>query len=381
MAQVTPISGIVNSYYRVVEVLPAKSCVRLNTTAGLNYNDKVMIVQMKGASINTSSSSSFGDTTSLNNAGNYEIGIVCHVDGDSLFLVYMLLNQSVVPGPFETWMMLLRDHGTLSLREVLEPAIFYARTRHPLVERASATIATVEPLFREHWKTSAAIYLPGGNVPPPGTMLRNPALAATYERILKEAESAGGDRVRQIERARQMWSRGFVAEAIDKFCRTVEAMDSSGAPHGGLLTADDMASWAPTIEAPATFDYGRFTVCKAGFWSQGPVLLQQLALLKGFDLDGLDPAGRISSTCWSESSKLAFADREKFYGDPNFVKVPDKMLLSEAYNDERRRLDQRRGESRSPAGFDRGLRRRGACRQGRECDGHRRTHRGRARRR
>ena len=276
------------------------------------------------------------------------------------------LLAACVPGPFETWMMLLRDHGTLSLREVLEPAIFYARDGAPLVERASATIATVEPLFREHWKTSAAVYLPGGNVPPPGTLLKNPALAATYERILKEAESAGGDRVRQIERARQMWSRGFVAEAIDKFCRTVEAMDSSGTPHGGLLTADDMASWAPTIEAPATFDYGRFTVCKAGFWSQGPVLLQQLALLKGFDLDGLDPAGPDFIHLLVESSKLAFADREKFYGDPNFVKVPEKMLLSAAYNDERRRLVSDEASLDLRPGSIAGLRRRSAYRQGRK---------------
>ena len=248
------------------------------------------------------------------------------------------LLAACVPGPFETWMMLLRDHGTLTLRDVLEPAIFYASQGQPLVERASATIATVEPLFRDHWKTSAAVYLPGGKVPAPGTLLKNPALAATYERILKEAESAGGDRVKQIERARQMWSRGFVAEAIDKFCRTTEAMDSSGTPHRGLLTADDMASWAPTVEAPATFDYGRFTVCKAGFWSQGPVLLQQLALLKGFDLDGLDPAGPDFIHILVECSKLAFADREKFYGDPNFGKVPSKELLSEAYNAERRKL-------------------------------------------
>jgi gamma-glutamyltranspeptidase / glutathione hydrolase len=248
------------------------------------------------------------------------------------------LLAACVPGPFETWMMLLRDHGTLSLRDVLEPAIFYAREGQPLVERASATIATVEPLFRDHWKTSAALYLPGGKVPAPGTLLKNAALAATYERILKEAESAGGDRIRQIERARQMWSRGFVAEAIDKFCRTTEAMDSSGTPHRGLLTADDMASWAPTVEEPATFDYGRFTVCKAGFWSQGPVLLQQLALLEGFDLNGLDPAGPDFIHLLVECSKLAFADREKFYGDPNFGKVPSKELLSEAYNAQRRKL-------------------------------------------
>ena len=97
------------------------------------------------------------------------------------------------------------------------------------------------------------------------------------------------DRVAQIERARKAWSQGFVAEAIDKFCRTQEVMDVSGSPHRGVLSADDMARWQPTVEAPLTYDYGRYTVCKPGVWSQGPVMLQQLALLKGFDLDGLDP--------------------------------------------------------------------------------------------
>src|SRR6185295_14948595 len=248
------------------------------------------------------------------------------------------LLAACVPGIFETWMMLLRDHGTLTLRDVLSPAIFYAREGQPLVERASATIAMVEPLFREHWKTSAAVYLPGGAVPATGTLLKNPGLAATYQRILDEAESAGGDRVRQIEQARAMWSRGFVAEAIDKFCREQEAMDSSGTPHRGLLTADDIAAWTPTIEEPATFDYGRYTVCKPGVWSQGPVMLQQFALLKGFELDGLDPAGPEFIHLQIECAKLAFADREKFYGDPKFTDIPIATLLSDAYNDERRKL-------------------------------------------
>src|SRR6185437_14876565 len=146
------------------------------------------------------------------------------------------LLAACVPGTFETWMMLLRDFGTMRLRDVLEPAIFYAREGHPLVERESETIATVEGLFREHWKSSAAIYLPQGKVPQPGSLFHNPALAATYERVLKEAESAGGDRLRQIERARETWSRGFVAEAIDRFCRSEEAMDTSGVAHRGLLT-------------------------------------------------------------------------------------------------------------------------------------------------
>jgi gamma-glutamyltranspeptidase / glutathione hydrolase len=256
------------------------------------------------------------------------------------------LLAACVPGTFETWMLLLRDYGTLSLREVLLPAIGYAQNGYPLVERAHATIATVAALFRMHWPTSAAVYLPDDSVPATGTLFTNPALAATYVRILHEAESAGGDRIAQIERARACWSRGFVAEAIDRFCCTQEIMDTSGARHRGVLTADDMARWTPRIEAPLTYDYGRFTVCKTGPWGQGPVMLQQLALLKGFDLDGLDPTSADFVHLQVECAKLAFADREAFYGDPDFVDVPTTTLLSDTYNAERRRLV---GDTASPA--------------------------------
>jgi gamma-glutamyltranspeptidase/glutathione hydrolase len=248
------------------------------------------------------------------------------------------LLAACVPGTFESWMLLLRDYGSMRLRDVLEPAIAYARDGYPLVERASATIKTVEQLFRQYWPTSAAVYLPNNEVPKPGTIFSNKRLAETYARILSEAESAGGSREAQIERARKAWSQGFVAEAIDRFCRTQEVMDVSGSPHRGVLGGDDMARWQPTVEAPLTYDYGRYTVCKAGVWSQGPVTLQQLALLKGFALDGLDPAGPDFIHLQVECAKLAFADREKFYGDPNFTEVPIATLLSDAYNDERRRL-------------------------------------------
>jgi gamma-glutamyltranspeptidase/glutathione hydrolase len=248
------------------------------------------------------------------------------------------LLAACVPGMFDSWMMLLRDYGTLRLADVLAPAIGYAERGHPLVERAHATIATVEQLFRKHWPTSAAVYLPGGKVPATGTLFTNKRLAATYSRVLKEAESAGSDRVAQIERARKIWSQGFVAEAIDKFCRTQDVMDTSGHPHRGVLTGEDMARWQPRVEAPLTYDYGRYTVCKAGPWSQGPVMLQQLALLKGFSLDGLDVVGPDFIHLVVECSKLAYADREKFYGDPDFVEVPMTTLLSDAYNAERRKL-------------------------------------------
>src|ERR1700709_1864295 len=159
------------------------------------------------------------------------------------------LLAACVPGTFESWMLLLRDYGTLRLRDVLEPAIAYARDGYPLVERASATIKTVEQLFRKYWPTSAAVYLPNNEVPVPGMLFTNKKLSETYTRILQEAESAGGDRVAQIERARKTWSKGFVAEAIDKFCRTQAVMDVSGSPHRGVLRADDMARWQRTPQA------------------------------------------------------------------------------------------------------------------------------------
>ena len=248
------------------------------------------------------------------------------------------LLAACVPGTFETWMLLLRDYGTFALREVLSPAIGYAQNGHPLLERTHATIATVADLFRTYWPTSAKVYLPDGAPPPTGTLFANEVLAATYLRILKEAESAGGDRVAQIERARKSWSQGFVAEAIDRFCRTQDIMDTSGARHRGVLTGDDLARWTPRVEAPLTYDYRHYTVCKTGPWGQGPVMLQQLALLKGFDLDGLDPAGADFIHLQVECAKLAYADRDAFYGDPDFVEVPMATLLSDTYNSTRRRL-------------------------------------------
>jgi len=247
------------------------------------------------------------------------------------------LLPACIPGTFETFMMVLRDYGTMRLRDVLEPAIGYATHGHPIVERACATIATVKDLFREHWPTSAALYLPGGEVPEPGTHFRNPQHAETYLRILKEAEAGGGSREAEIERARAAWSKGFVAEAIDRFCRNTAVMDVSGRRHKGVLTADDMASWQPTIEAPLSYAYGDYTVLKPGSWTQGPVLLQMLAILKGFDLDKLGPTDPDFIHLWIEAAKLAYADREAFYGDPNFAKVPMDVLLSERYNSDRRR--------------------------------------------
>jgi gamma-glutamyltranspeptidase/glutathione hydrolase len=248
------------------------------------------------------------------------------------------LLSTVVPGAFGGWMTMLRDHGRLPLREVLEPAIGYFENGHPMLPRVSDTIGTLTDLFTNEWPTSGAVYLPGGNVPKGKELFRNKAAAETYKRILAESEAAGGSREKQIQTAYDSWYKGFVAEAMDKFCRTTEAMDSSGRRHKGLLTADDMARWTPSYETPASVTYHGWEVFKIGPWGQGPVFLQTLKILEGFDIGAMGPASPEFIHHVAEAMKLAFADREAYYGDPDFVKVPLATLLSDDYAAGRRKL-------------------------------------------
>ncbi len=246
------------------------------------------------------------------------------------------LLPAVVPGAFDAWCLLLRDWGSWELADVLAFAIGYARNGVHVVPRISATIEGVRPLFEQEWRTSAAVFLPNGNVPRPGSLFARPALAATYERVCKEA--VGGSREARIDAARCAWYQGFVAEAVDRFCRDTDVLDVSGRRHRGLLRGDDLARWSATVEAPLNYDYHGHTVLKCGPWSQGPAFLQQLALLRGFDLGAMDPYGAEFIHTVVECAKLAFADREAYYGDPDFVRVPTEALLSEDYNTERQRL-------------------------------------------
>ena len=248
------------------------------------------------------------------------------------------LLAACVPGTFETWMMLLRDYGTMSLAEVLAPRSAMRRT-------AIRCLSAPTPPSARSPRCFASIGRPRPRCICRTTRCRRPARCSPTRRsrppiarIIKEAESAGGERDSADRAGPPSVVAGFVAEAIDRFCRTQEIMDTSGARHRGVLTADDMARWTPHSEAPLTYDYKGYTVCKTGPWGQGPVTLQQLALLDGFDLDRLDPTGPDFVHLVVECSKLAYADRETFYGDPDFVEVPMATLLSDAYNSARRKL-------------------------------------------
>ena len=252
------------------------------------------------------------------------------------------LLAATVPGAVGAWLTLLRDHGTLPLDAVLRYAIEYAETGHPVHPRVAATVASVSEHFRTHWPTSAATWLSSDGAPPAaGSLLRNPVLASTYRRLLDAAR--GPSREAQIDAALAAWYSGFVAEAIDRFCR-YPVMDDSGRPHPGFLTGQDLAGWTPGYEPPVTLDWRGWTLAKAGPWSQGPALLQALAML-----DGVLPAGPRRSVrlrrhadtaevvhASVEAMKLAMADREAWYGDVDNVPVDD--LLSSAYAAERRAL-------------------------------------------
>ena len=248
------------------------------------------------------------------------------------------LLAACVPGAFDAWMLLLGEFGTFRLSEVMRYAIDYAEYGFPLVPQISTTISGVEGLFRDEWTSSARVYLRGNGVPEPGTLFSNPDLARTFRRIVSEAESRSEDRDGQIEAARDVFYRGFIAETIEQYVTSTRVMDTSGRRHAGLLGGEDLAAYRAGMEAPVTLDYEGYTVCKPGLWSQGPVFLQQLALLAGFDLVRMGHNSVEYIHTVVECAKLAFADREAHYGDPGFVDVMPDELLHPSYAEARRKL-------------------------------------------
>ncbi|MDQ3879127.1 MAG: gamma-glutamyltransferase, partial [Actinomycetota bacterium] len=247
------------------------------------------------------------------------------------------LLSACVPGAFDAWMTLLGRYGTLRVRDVMRYAIEYARGGVPVLDPIARSIHAARPLFESSWPSSAAVYLRGGRAPVAGSIFINHELAGTYERIVNEAEAASPDRDAQIEAARAAFYEGFVADAIAAYC-SLPAEDDSLQTHRGFLTADDLARWHSPIEEPVALSYRGLEVLKCGPWSQGPVFLQQLALLDGCGLDMMEVGGAEWVHTIVECAKLAFADREAFYGDPTRVDVPLDALLSTSYADERRRL-------------------------------------------
>ncbi len=241
---------------------------------------------------------------------------------------------AAVPASLDTWCRLLERFGTLRLEEVVAPARGLAEQGFPMEPFLEGILRLVAPRFRDHWPTSAAVYLPVRRI---GARQTNPALARFLGDLASAERATSGGREVGIRAARDHFYRGAPAEQIERFLRE-PILDATGRPHAGLLRADDLARYQGCIEDAISVSYRGAQVWKTPPWGQGPVFLQQLRLLEGFDLGGMGRGSADAFHTWIEVAKLAFADREACYADPRFADVPLGQLLDRDYADARRRL-------------------------------------------
>jgi gamma-glutamyltranspeptidase/glutathione hydrolase len=252
---------------------------------------------------------------------------------------------AAIPGAVDAWMILLRDYGTLGVGDVLQYAIDYARNGHPVLAAVSRTISGVSELFTEHWPTSARRWMPDGVVPTPGQIITNPEHAAVLQAMVDASQAAiaeGGSREEAVESARRAWRR-IVGVRVEEFFATPHR-HSDGGDYAGVMTAADLEDFSASYETPASIEFRGFTVAKVGAWSQGPSLLQALAILDGFDDELLDPSTEPGAHTVTEAMKLALADREVWYHDGLEEDALD-YLLSASYAAGRRKLIGERASS------------------------------------
>ena len=238
------------------------------------------------------------------------------------------LMPALVPGMVEAGLLALREYGTKSFSEVIGPAIEYADGM-PIDETRSSSIQRSVRFF-ELWPTSKAVFLPGGRIPAPGAIFRQPDLARTMRsmaEVEQKALAAGRNRTAAIDAVRDFFYRGDIARRIDAFSKA----------HQGLLRYEDMAEFKLQPEDALSTSYRGYQVYKPGFWSQGPAMIQALNILEGYDLKAMKYNSTEYLHTMVEVMKLVYADRDTYYGDPKFVKVPTERLLSKEYAAERRK--------------------------------------------
>jgi gamma-glutamyltranspeptidase/glutathione hydrolase len=234
---------------------------------------------------------------------------------------------ATVPGVLDAVVVALDQFGTKSLAEVMQPAIELA-DGFPIDELRVSYIERTRKIF-ERWPTSAKLFLPNGRVPKVGEMFSQPDLARTLREIVAAEHSAKAKgRHTALVAARDYFYKGAIAKRIAEFAEK----------NGGLLRANDFAAFHAKVEEPVKTTYRGYEIYKTGFWAQGPSMLELLNILEGYDLRAAKHNSADYIHTLVEAMKLAFADRDKFYGDPDFVKVPASELLSKDYAAMRRNL-------------------------------------------
>ncbi|MBL8210697.1 MAG: gamma-glutamyltransferase family protein [Bryobacterales bacterium] len=234
------------------------------------------------------------------------------------------IRSAILPGLFDGLMLALRQYGTKSFAEVAAPAIEYADA-FPIGEEFVSFINRNQNVLRL-WPASASFFLPNNAVPERGKIFRQPTLAATLRELAKVEKKARGNRQKKITAVRDYFYKGALGKRIAEFSEA----------NGGLITAKDMAGFAASEDAPVCGTYRGYEICKPGFWTQGPVMVQAFNILEGYDLKAMGHNSPQYLHTVTEAVKLAFADRDRYYGDPKFSKIPSETLLSKDYAAKRR---------------------------------------------
>jgi gamma-glutamyltranspeptidase/glutathione hydrolase len=234
---------------------------------------------------------------------------------------------ALVPGLPDATLVALRDFGTKSFAEAVEPALEFADAS-AIDEMRSQSIQNSMPFFTL-WPSSMKHFAPDGHAALTGEVFRQPDLARTLRSMVaaeKKALAAGATRVAAIDAVRDEFYRGEIAKKIDAFSKA----------SNGLLRYEDMAAFHLTPEDPVSTDFHGMRVYKPGFWSQGPTMIEALNILSGYNLTAMQYNSAEYIHTLVEALKLAYADRDTYYGDPKFVKIPEDTLLSMKYAEERR---------------------------------------------
>jgi gamma-glutamyltranspeptidase/glutathione hydrolase len=246
-------------------------------------------------------------------------------------------TPACVPGAFDAWMMTLNEYGTMDLPRILEPAIRIATNGFPLYPTLAEFLKNLQKRFQDEWSSTASIYLPKGRAPIVGELQRNPDWARTLTQVAEEYQRAGS-RSSGFDAVRKYYYDGPIAETMVRFMETTTCRDVYGKENHGLMTLEDMSRYHASFEDSVSVDYKGLTVHKCGPWTQGPVFLQMLRILEGYDLKVMGHNSVEYIHTLIETMKLAFADREQYYADPEFEDVPLDRLLSKEYAAERRAL-------------------------------------------
>ncbi|MBI4278684.1 MAG: gamma-glutamyltransferase family protein [Armatimonadetes bacterium] len=236
------------------------------------------------------------------------------------------LDVCVTPAAADAWMTALARHGTMSFEQVIAPALDLAEHGFPVHDNLARAIRTYGDDLLRNCPTTAEVLMPNGVPPRPGEILRMPALARTFRSLIEAERRTAGTRAQRITAARDHFYKGPAAWAMDAFSRA----------RGGLVTYEDIAAYAVQEGPPERIRFGDVEAYTCGPWCQGPSFAQILKLLEGFPLRDMGHNSPDYVHTLVECIKLGFADREGYYGDPNFVDVPMTALLSDAYCAERR---------------------------------------------